>query len=143
MRKILVSVLVIGTLFGSGTAYGQKATEFYIPVGKSPGLSGKYTAIGIIQSVDFDEHTMTIVGRSRTWTAKITDDTKIWLDRSLLRMTNKKGTPADCRPGVRVEVKYEGRGEPKSDHCEWVKVQLARINAEPRRPARAPSRRRR
>jgi len=37
-------------------------TEQYIPIGQSPGLSGKYTVIGKLQSVNAKEQTCTVAG---------------------------------------------------------------------------------
>ena len=44
--------LVVALLCGVSHVHGQKATERYIPIGQSPGLSGKYTYIGSIECID-------------------------------------------------------------------------------------------
>ncbi len=125
MRKYLAALATTGVLFLGSAAHGQKATEIYIPIGKSPGLSGKYTVIGRIRSIDAGNGTVTVVGVSRTWTASISEETTIWLDRTPIRMTNQKGTMADCRPGVLVEIKFQDNKPQAPRVCEWVKVRVA------------------
>lgn len=132
MLRLLASIVAIAAiLLPAAQAAAQKATERYIPIGKSPGLSGKYTVIGRVSEINLQTGTMTITGPTRTWTARLDDKTQIWLDCSNYRHPSAKGTPADCKPGLLCEVKYEGRLQPDSSTCEWVKV----------RPAQAPQRR--
>jgi hypothetical protein len=89
-------------------------------------LSGRYTVIGTIQAINARDQTVTGAGPTGRWTARVTERTKIWLDRSPLRLTNLKGTYADLRPGTTVEVKHEGhqRGI-SSGPAEWIKVQIS------------------
>jgi hypothetical protein len=127
VRKLLAGVVGISVLLGAGplAASAQEMTERYIPVGQSPGLSAKYTVIGTIQTVNPRERTVVITGPAGTWTAKITDRTKIWLDRSKLRLTNLKGTIADLRQGRTVEVKHESHERGVfSGPADWIKVQI-------------------
>ena len=53
----------------------------------------------------------------------MTSRTQIWLDRSKLRLSNQKGTLADLRKGLTVEVKY-ANGEKEKGVAEWIKVEL-------------------
>lgn len=133
MLRFVIGVMGIAVLLWGATPYahGQKATEMFIPLGQSPGLSGKVTVIGTIDAVNARDQTITIVGPSATWGAQITDRTKIWLDRSKLRLPNQYGTFADLQKGRMVEVKYEdnrNKGKDKGP-AEWVKVQLAEPGA--------------
>ncbi len=123
MRKTLQTLATLAILFFTGTAHAQKATEIYIPIGKSPGLSGKTTVIGTIDSVLAQERTMTIRGQGRTWSVKIEACTDIWIDRSRLLRTNLYGTVADCRPGRLVEIKFQDNRPRDGATCEWIKVQ--------------------
>ncbi len=135
MRKYLAALATTGVLFLGSAAHGQKATEIYIPIGKSPGLSGRQTVIGTIDTIDRREQVMTVAGSRRSWTAHVSDDTVIWLDRTKLRLTNKVGTPADCKEGLLVEVKFVGNDR-KKGVCEWVKVRVSargRPRGQPRR----------
>ena len=125
MRKALMRGAVLGMLLWSGTPYahGQEATEMFIPVGQSPGLSGKVTVIGSIQSVSPADRTIAIAGSSGgSWSAQVTDRTQIWLDRSKLRLQNRLGSFADLERGRLVEIRYEDNE--RKGPARWVKVQL-------------------
>ena len=131
VRKFVVALVGMSALlWGSASApSAQKMTEQYIPIGQSPGLSGKYTVIGKLQSVNPQEQTCTVAdttgATSGALNVRITERTKIWLDRSKLQQPNLEGTIADLRPGATVEVKPEGyqRGV-SSGPADWIKVQV-------------------
>ena len=128
VRKLVVALVGISAfLWGSAAApSAQMVTEQYIPIGQSPGLSGKHTVIGKLQSVNPQEKTCTVAGTTGALNVRITERTKIWLDRSKLRQPNLTGTLADLRPGATVEVKPEGhQGGVSSAPAEWIKVQVA------------------
>lgn len=127
MLRYLMGVVLIGVLLWGSTPYahGQKATEMFIPLGQSPGLSGKYTVVGTIETIDARNRTIVIVGPSETWSAQITGRTKIWLDRSTQRLTTQKGTFADLRKGQLVEVKYESKEREGKGPADWIKVQVS------------------
>lgn len=127
MLRYLMGVVLIGVLLWGSTPYahGQKATEMFIPLGQSPGLSGKYTVVGTIETINARNRTIIIAGPSETWSAQITGRTKIWLDRSRQRLTTQKGTFADLRKGQLVEVKYESKEREGEGPAEWIKVQVS------------------
>jgi len=123
MRALLNAAgLAIALLGAISHAHGQKETELYIPIGQSPGLSQKYTSIGEIAEVDPRAKTVTIADPAGRRTVKITEKTRIWLDRSKLKRTNLPGSFADLQKGRRVEVKYED--PQRRDVAEWVKVEV-------------------
>ena len=132
MLKVMMGLVAIGVLLlgGTPTAYGQKATEMFIPVGQSPGLSNKISIIGTIETIDVGAQTIVVAGSSGSWSATITDRTKIWLDKSKLRLSNQKGTVTDLRKGLLVEVKYEETGVSKGP-ADWVKVQITEPGGKP------------
>ena len=121
-RRVGRVAVIVATLLLVPVTYAQKATEQYIPVGKSPGISGKYSYIGEIEQVDQQNRTITVAGPEGRRTIKVTDATKIWLDRTQQRISNKRGSMADCQPGRRVEVNYVDY-ETK-DQAEWIKVMI-------------------
>ena len=128
LQRFVVVVVGMSALLGAGpwAAFSHEMTERYIPVGQSPGLSGKYSVIGKVQATNVRDQTVTIVGSTGTWSAKITERTRIWLDRSKLRLTNLKGTFGDLRPGMIVEVKHEGHQRGIfSGPAEWIKVEIS------------------
>jgi hypothetical protein len=114
-----MTVLALG-LFWSA-AHAQRATERYIPIGKSPGLSGKSTLMGEIRSVDAAAQTLVVGGANGERKARVTERTWIWLDRSGMRETNLAGTFTDLEAGRRVEIKFVGEGV---EDAEWIKIEM-------------------
>ena len=124
MRSFLSGLgMALAALCASSHAHGQKATEQYIPIGQSPGVSQKYYAsLGEIADVNPQEQTVTIADPAGPRTVKISEKTSIWLDRTKLKQTNVPGRFADLQKGRRVEVKY---ADPeRRDVAEWVKVEI-------------------
>ncbi len=124
--RILLSVtgIVVAMLCAISHAHGQKATEQFIPIGQSPGVSQKYTSIGEIADVNAAARTVTIADPAGRRTVRVTDKTRIWLDRTKLKQSNLSGSFADLQQGRRVEVKYEDPA--RRDVAEWVKVEVDR-----------------
>ena len=101
-----------------GVARAHQATEIYIPVGQSPGISNKLTDIGTIDAVDAAARQITVGSR----TVAIVADTKIYVDRSLLKVQNLIGQFSDLQPGRTVEVRYQDPA--RRQVARWVKVQV-------------------
>ncbi len=124
MRTLLIGLAAtIALLCANSHAHGQKATERYIPLGQSPGVSQKYTSIGEIAAADARAGTVTIVESGGPRTVKVTGETRIWLDRTKLKQTNLTGGFADLRAGRRAEVKY--RDPAQRQIADWIKVEIA------------------
>jgi len=107
-------------LLCSGGVHAQHATERYIPIGQSPGLSGTNTYIGKIR--DVEEATYTLVVRDENGgrqKIRVTPTSEVWVDRSKRRRSSLKGSFEDCRKGRRVEVLLR----PDSGEAAWVKVE--------------------
>ena len=119
----IAAAWLFALLCGVSLAQAQQATERYVPVGASPGLSDEQTTIGRIQDADLRNRTLELAVPAGTRTVKITDRTRIWLDRTPLGLTNVKGDFADCQKGRMAEVKY--RGPEEQALADWVKVQIA------------------
>ena len=119
LRLAIVVVLLGSTLEASG----QEATEMFIPIGQSPGLSGKGSLIGTLESVDPGKRMVTISSSLGAQTVGITDRTLIWLDRSQQKQPNQNGAINDLQKDRKVEVKLR-KGEPKAV-AEWIKVQVS------------------
>jgi hypothetical protein len=104
--------------------YGQKSTEMYIPIGKSPGLSDKYTTIGAVEQLDTQARTLTCKDtRGVTVEVAVDEKTRIWLDRSRLKLPNLYGSLMDCEQGLLVEVKYRNNERKPGAVADWIKVQ--------------------
>ncbi len=125
MRKGLIGLgAVIALLLGAPLALGQMMTEQFIPMGQSPGLSGKYTDLGEIKQIDVEGRTITLGGAAGGRAVAVTERTRIWLDRSKLQQTSVAGGFADLRKGRQVEVKYED--DERRQVAAWIKVESTR-----------------
>jgi hypothetical protein len=122
LNRYLRLAIVVMVLGGTLEASGQQATEMFIPIGQSPGLSNKGSVIGPLESVDPGKRMVTISSPSGAQTVVITDRTLIWLDRSEQKQPNQNGAINDLQKGRKVEVKIR-KGEPKAV-AEWIKVQV-------------------
>jgi hypothetical protein len=106
-------------------AHGQQATERFIPIGQSPGLSDGQTLIGPIDAMDPLGRTVTLTTEEGLVTAVVTGRTRIWLDRTPLRQPNVRGDMADLVPGRRLEVRLATPGPRAADReADWIKVEL-------------------
>jgi hypothetical protein len=106
------------------SAFAQKSTEMFIPVGQSAGLSGKHTLLARVQSVNEAQRSVTVVHDGSTYTAKLGAQTPVWLDRSGLKQPNSVGALSDVKPGMTVELKFQKNNRSAGD-AEWLKVQVA------------------
>ena len=100
----------------------QQATEQYIPIGYSPGISNKYSHVGTIKAVSSEERTITVQDATGTYTFEVTPVTRIYLDRSQATKTNLVGRWEDCQVGQRVEVMYQHDNKSIAD---WIKLKPA------------------
>jgi len=121
-RYVRMAIMVVA-LGGALDAYGQEATEMYIPIGQSPGLSGKGSLIGTLESVDPKTKLVMVSSPSGPRAVAIAERTPIGLDRSLQKQPNRSGVFADLQQGRKVEIKLR-KGEPKPV-AEWIKVEVA------------------
>jgi len=118
-KELLLAALCLAFL-SSSAALAQQTTEQYVPIGASPGISGKYSTIGRIRAIDRDERKITVEhdGGRRTFT--VTDATLIWLDRNRWKRTNLEGSYRDCKVGRHIEVMYSHDDE---SLAAWIKVE--------------------
>lgn len=114
-----VGAVIVVLLAGAPYAHGQRQTERFIPLGQSPGLSGNATAIGVIETANSAARTISVAGH----TVRVTDQTRIWLDRSRMKLTTLDGSFADLQRGRRVEVMPDG-GKPGAPAA-WIKVEIS------------------
>ncbi|MGH8645829.1 MAG: hypothetical protein ACREX4_15750 [Gammaproteobacteria bacterium] len=104
--------------------YGQEATEIYIPIGASPGVSETATIIGKVGTVDQQNRTLSISDSAGTYAVTITDETDIWLDRSKIQKANQTGSLSDLKTGLSAEVKYKEPARSPSLTADWIKVEI-------------------
>ncbi len=119
-RNMCLPVVAALLLGGLSAASAQQATERYIPIGASPGVSGQDSYIGEIVAVDMSTRTLTVEDEDGVHTMTVTPETRIWLDRSQRRRTALEGSYEDCEVGRRVEVMHKP-DEPMV--AEWIKVE--------------------
>jgi hypothetical protein len=122
IRSMYLAAILVVLAAGGSHAHGQEATERFIPIGQSPGQSGKTTLIGSIQSVDAQGRQLTISTAAGVSKISVTERTKIWIDRSASKQTNSLGSVADLQAGRRVEVKWDAKDKSRA---EWIKVEAA------------------
>lgn len=121
-RLFIAAALLVVVLAGYSFAHGQKQAERYIPLGQSPGVSGKSTWIGTVEATNPKARTITVAAADRRYTVAVAERTRIWLDRSRLKQTALGGSYGDLQPGRRVEVKYGNAG--RAGIAEWIKVEM-------------------
>lgn len=121
-RRRLFARCALALLAAPLIARAQKATEQFIPIGQSPGLSGKATVIGTVEAIDAAARTMTVNAGATSYRCALTDRTRIWIDRSAQRLSATTGRLADLQKGRRVEVKFT---DATRKTAEWVKVEAA------------------
>jgi hypothetical protein len=117
MKRIwsLLIMLVCLTGYGAGV-------EVYIPIGQSPGVSGKLSTIGRITGlIGHTADRIGVIAISDSKTVKwyvLAEETIIYLDRSGSQKTNTVGVFADLKIGALAEV----NPRPGRNIAKWVKV---------------------
>jgi hypothetical protein len=122
MRRVAAAFALLGALL-AGAGHAQKATERFIPLGRSPGVSGTLTSIGTIVTVDRESRRIHLEGPAGRVSVALRDSTSIWIDRHELRLPAATGSFADCYEGRMAEVKY---ADPDTRRvAEWIKLRDA------------------
>jgi len=106
----------------AGPARAQRSTEQFIPIGLSPGISQKQTAICTVDSMNLRDLMLTASESGVRRMVRLTPRTHIWLDRSKLKLPNLEGGPGDLQPGRRIEIKFENPVLRRV--ADWVKVEI-------------------
>ncbi len=121
MRQGMIGMTIVLALAAQASpAPAHEQTERYIPLGRSPGLSGEVTLIGEIDQADAGERTVTIAVPDGSRTVEVTVRTRIWVDRSRYRRTTLKGDFGDLQVGRRIEVMFDD--VERRETAAWIKV---------------------
>lgn len=123
MKKLpkIIPVAMLSLLCAS-QACAQMATERFVPIGESPGLSVSHTDVGRIRGFDAGSRTLSLEAEGGIRPVRITDDTRIWLDRSGSELSNLNGDTSNLAIGRRAEVSYADPARRRS--ANWVKVEV-------------------
>lgn len=119
--NIRITVVVAGALVTAMLApasQAQEATERYIPIGESPGVSGQGSLIGVVDELDYESGELQLLVNNEMKTVYVDRSTRYYIDRSASRDSNVLGTLRDCRAGRRVEVAMGKNGTAR-----WIKIQ--------------------
>jgi len=122
LRYLIIIGVTLAAIGAVPDAGAQKTTEMFIPIGKSPGLSGEHTKMGTIEEVSAQAQSITMSDAAGSYTIQVAEGTSIWLDKSKMKSTNQVGSFSDLVAGRLVEVKFKGN-DPGSG-TEWIKVQI-------------------
>src|SRR5574341_684746 len=106
-RRTVLFAAFTAVLLGQSFAHGQRETERFIPIGQSPGASGKTTRVGTVDAVDPGARSFELVTPEGRYTVQVPEGVPVWLDRSRRRQPVLVGSLRDCQAGRRVEVKYK------------------------------------
>lgn len=98
----------------------QEATEQFIPIGRSPGLSGTRTYVGTIAGVDASARAVVLGAGAERHSVRVVPETRIWIDRTQHGKSNVVGRFEDLVEGRNVEVKYRDGGA--REVADWIKV---------------------
>lgn len=121
-KYIAIAGMLIIMMVNVPMAPAEKATELYIPIGQSPGLSGKYAAAGRIEQVNYQKNTLSMSSGSGSYTVKVSERTRYYLDRSKTGQPNRYGSFSDCKQGMMVEVRFEQ--DERNRPAEWIKLEM-------------------
>ena len=120
LRAALALFIVLALCAGASVATAQRAAERFIPLGQSPGVSGRLSVIGTIVAVDREQRRIELSGSAGRVSVTLRDSTSIWIDRHELGLGAARGSFDDCRESVLAEVKY---ADPDTRQvAEWIKL---------------------
>ena len=104
MKKLLrASLATLGILI-AGLAASHPATELYIPIGESPGVSGADAEQGRIVEMSTQPHGFVLRTDDGEHSIRMDEGTKIYVQYPGKAERNRIGNYDDCRPGRRVEA---------------------------------------
>ncbi len=118
MKRATFMGMIASLLLAGHATHAQQATEVYIPIGKSPGVSNSKSIVGAITGIDHADYRMTVsVGGARK-IISMTPVTLYYLDRTRDRKQSRTATILDCEVGLRVEAYLDEAG-----NAIWVKIE--------------------
>lgn len=123
MKPLINTLMLAGLLSGfAGALQAHPMTERYIPLGYSPGVSGEYSMLGAVRSIAADGRSLLVEMNGGERRVPISAETRIWLDRTPMQQSNRRGDSSDLKPGRQVEVRFERKDY--AGKVYWIKVQI-------------------
>ena len=119
MKRLLAFSLIGCALTVVMTAAAQQATEVYIPIGQSPGISVNKSVIGSISNVEYQRYRMTISADDKKTIVTMTPKTRYYVDKNNVKQRNETGSIDDCEVGRRAEAYID-----KDGNAVWVKISV-------------------
>jgi len=119
-KSILGIMLAALLCLNFAVGQAQQTTEKFIPIGMSPGVSGKSSYLGSITSVDPAAKSFSIQTDSDSKIIGVAPTTRIWLDRSKSRKSNLDGEFGALEAGSRVEIMMDPSAPTKAA---WIKIE--------------------
>ena len=119
-KKILEILLAVSLFLGFAGSYAQQTTEKFIPIGMSPGVSGKSSYQGSITAVNSGDNSFSMQTDGDIKIIGVASTTRIWLDRSRSRKSNLDGEFSALKTGSRVEVLADPTDMTKAV---WIKIE--------------------
>lgn len=111
-------LILITWVLGLNAGQAQQATEQYIPIGQSPGISAAASLIGTITRVDYETSSMEVSGPEGPRTVSMDAATRYYVDLSKQKRGNQLGSLQSCEIGQRVEIKFRDDGK-----VDWIKIE--------------------
>lgn len=116
MQKKLSAALLMMAVLPAAGVFSHPATELYIPIGQSPGISNVKSYVGRIRSLRETDDGFLMNVEGSVSRIDVDESTKIYVDAGPGKK-NRVGTRADCEVGRTVEVYLHESGV-----AYWVKV---------------------
>jgi hypothetical protein len=121
MRQFAYALIVTVALAGAAAAH--PATEQFIPIGASPGPGVVQGTAGAVAepSAAGGEPIVSVENATgaELGVYVVTDQTRIYIDRSAQGLPGLVGTIDDVQPGRVIEVRI---ADPETRAAEWIKV---------------------
>ena len=114
---VRTGLVVVAAILAPAPANAHPATEVYIPIGMSPGVSGRVTVTGRIMGYDEALGTMRIEADGAERAYALGENVPVYVDRSRVRKRNSYGSYRDYQVGRTVEIKVVDGA------TEWIKVE--------------------
>jgi len=116
--RVIAQVPLILLVLALPVSHAQQATEVYIPIGESPGISAKNSLIGKIGHLDYATRRIELLVNGGARSVRVNDATHYYLDRSKAGQRNEVGSMQDCTAGQFIEVYVDESGV-----AEWIKIE--------------------